>query len=88
MNKKTWEAVDGNPNNTGYRIFEGDQYIGFIGDSDQKTDAKANAQLIAAAPELLEALEAMVDMVRMDGFGSYQALDIADEAIKKARGEL
>lgn len=51
-------------------------------------DAKANAQLIAAAPELLEALEAMVDMVRMDGFGSYQALDMADEAIKKARGEL
>lgn len=48
----------------------------------------ADVDLIVAAPDLLEALEEMVDMVRMDGFGSYQALDIADKAIKKARGEL
>lgn len=54
-----------------------------------KHEREACGQLVPiSVEELLEALEAMVDMVRMDGFGSYQALDIADETIKKARGEL
>ena len=50
-------------------------------------DQKANARLIAAAPELLEALEAMVEMVEMNGLGKRYALDLAASAIKKARGE-
>jgi len=50
-------------------------------------DQKANARLIAAAPELLEALEAMVEMVEMNGLGKRYALDLAASAITKARGE-
>lgn len=48
---------------------------------------EANARLIAAAPELLEALESMVEMVEMNGFGKAYAMDIARAAIAKARGQ-
>jgi hypothetical protein len=48
---------------------------------------EANARLIAAAPELLEALESMVEMVEMNGFGKAYAMDIARAAIEKARGQ-
>ena len=50
-------------------------------------EAEDNAQLISAAPEILEALESMVDMVEMNGFLRDYAMEIAREAIKKARGE-
>lgn len=50
-------------------------------------NAEANASLIAAAPEMLEALEAMVEMVEMNGLGKRYALDLAASAIAKARGE-
>ena len=46
-----------------------------------------NAHLFAAAPEMLEALEAMVEMVEMNGLGKQYALDLAASAIRKARGE-
>jgi len=48
-------------------------------------DAKANAHLIAAAPELLAACEAFVAADNQDG-GSL-AYVMAMEAIKKAKGE-
>ena len=47
---------------------------------------RANAHHIAAAPEMLEALEAMVEMVEMNGLGKRYALDLAASAIRKARG--
>ena len=50
-------------------------------------DQKSNARLISAAPEILEALETMVEMVEMDRFLQDYAMEIAREAIKKARGE-
>ena len=50
-------------------------------------EAEDNAQLISAAPEILEALESMVDMVEMNRFIQDYAMEIAREAIKKARGE-
>jgi hypothetical protein len=52
---------------------------------DRET-ARANARLIAAAPELLEACQGLLDMItdnRLHGPGVYQASD----AIKKAKGE-
>jgi hypothetical protein len=51
--------------------------------------AKANKALIASAPELLEALEAMVsefDDNFSEGSTAWDALRKAKEAIKKARG--
>ncbi len=50
-------------------------------------EIEANASLIAGAPEMLEALEAMVEMVEMNGLGKRYALDLAASAIRKARGE-
>ena len=48
-------------------------------------DARANARLIAAAPELLEALCDLAESVRAAGItGPY--LDAADAAIAKATG--
>ena len=48
---------------------------------------EATARLIAAAPELLEALEMMLDMSEMGGFGKSAAEDTARAAIAKAKGE-
>ena len=50
---------------------------------DEKT-----AHQIKAIPDMLEALEAMVEMVEMNGLGKRYALDLAASAIKKARGEV
>lgn len=57
-------------------------------------DQEANARLIAAAPELLEALEKMVkqfgyEVVHKDGLvhDEHDAIQSATEAIRKAKGE-
>ena len=47
----------------------------------------ADARLIAAAPDLLEALETMLEMSQMGGFGKAYAEDVARAAIAKAKGE-
>ena len=50
--------------------------------------SEGDGDLISAAPEILEALESMVDMVEMNRFIQDYAMEIAREAIKKARGEV
>ena len=62
-----WQAKDKTPGCGGFFIFSGSRYIGFIGDSDLKTDSGANARLAAAAPELLKALEDCIDYGSMTG---------------------
>lgn len=47
----------------------------------------ANARLIAAAPELLEALQAMVRLHDSGDFGPVDPIDMAMAAIAKAKGE-
>jgi hypothetical protein len=49
---------------------------------DQNGDAKANARLIAAAPELLEALELL-----LFSRDNPVAIQQAQDTIKKAKGE-
>ena len=77
------------------RVFAGSRYIACIGGSDDTVDEqKANAHLIAASPELLEALEDVTD--RLDWLNSddnariMEATDKARSAIAKAkaRGEI
>lgn len=56
--------------------------------SDQKETAISNARLIAAAPELLEALKGICDeQDERQGYASYEAYDKARAAIAKALGE-
>ena len=47
----------------------------------------ANARLIAAAPELLEALENLLKVHEGEGGTQHNAADIARAAIAKAKGE-
>lgn len=57
---------------------------------DDRSEVEANALLIAAAPELLEALQAMVDVCEspdFDGAPSDAHMLQARAAIAKARGE-
>ena len=50
-------------------------------------DTEANARLIAAAPELLEALKAVLDNPYREGTASHERVkDIARAAIAKATG--
>ena len=52
-----WDAIDRrSKGDHGFSIFSGNQYIAHVGDSDFRTPVEANAALIAAAPEMLDAL--------------------------------
>lgn len=48
---------------------------------------EANARLIAAAPELLKALELLESMVLASGWKEQQCLAMARKAIAKAKGQ-
>ena len=48
----------------------------------------ANARLIAAAPELLEALEYLAGFEKNADWDGYKAVTMAKSAIAKARGAL
>jgi hypothetical protein len=58
--------------------------------SSTNDNAEANARLIAAAPEMLEALESLVKTTKDSGLGvfndEHDALQLAREAIRKAKG--
>ena len=53
-----------------------------------ETQMQANARLISAAPDMLEALEGLVASVRGVGPKDGKVLARADAAIAKARGEV
>ena len=63
------------------------QVVWCVDEEERSPDCEANAHLIAAAPELLEALEMMLEMSEMGGFGKAAAEDVARAAIAKAKGE-
>lgn len=69
----------------------GNDKSGFYPDEDE---GRANARLISAAPELLEALEGIANHYDMDGYGekawkdlALEMADLARAAIAKATGE-
>lgn len=49
--------------------------------------AEANARLIASAPEMLEALEAIIAQQDRNGRPTYEQVNSARAAIAKAKGE-
>ena len=81
--KGKWSAHDKRQQCNGFSIFAENQYVAFVGDSDDNTDCKANANLIAAAPEMYEMLDKLLR--------PYGREDVSDEEISKllakARGE-
>lgn len=83
-----WRCHDKRPNCSGYSIFGNDgQYIAFVGDSDQLSPIDANANLIAAAPELLSELIRLRNIVASYKQDSGDNLDITDAVIAKALGQ-
>ena len=73
-------------------IFTGDTIIAYYDTAAMeypKTDEenKANARLIAAAPDLLEAAIKVVKIQTTSGAGLAKAIDKLDKAIAKAKGK-
>lgn len=63
-----------------------------IADCDWQSgdEGKANARLIAAAPDLLQALESIITLCRQPGYGQPKLAAIqacANDAISRARGQ-
>lgn len=81
-----WEAgrADTRTESTVYGkwIYAGNMYLAMVQENSD-ADTMANARLIAAAPDLLAACEALYD----DQRGPLtEAMKMAEAAIKKARG--
>ena len=83
--------MDGESGEYGPGVYDSEAGVFAVIDGEPETVAQpyleADARLIAAAPEMLEALEAMVEMVEMNGLDKRYALDLAASAIRKVRGE-
>jgi hypothetical protein len=77
----------------GYRYISGPKHIGLaqvvwcMSYEERSPVCEANARLIAAAPELLEALENLLKVHEGEGGTQRHAGDIARAAIEKAKGE-
>jgi hypothetical protein len=61
-------------------------------DEDSDAEAQRNLHLLAAAPELLEALRLCLEQLEVCGHGEdcdycREAREVGEEAIRKARGE-
>jgi hypothetical protein len=82
-----WTAHDKRPHCHGFSIFAGNEFVAFVGDSDGRTDCASNARLIAAAPELLEALKDLLEWFDDESRSPRPApLKKARAAIAKAEG--
>lgn len=79
--------------NDGWQIAEVGHYPAFVGGEETELGAecrRANAHLVAAAPELYEALEALLEdgvWAGCDWIPSDGAKQKAEQALSKARGE-
>lgn len=90
--KGPWKAVKDSPLTYAIVIYSSDYDVVAVLDTDNPND-KANAQLVAAAPDLLEACEKALhviddlsqDILTEDNEFLSEIIDIK-EAIKKAKG--
>ena len=87
--KGPWEISRG-AQNYAFSIESGSKTIALVPHIPGKMVTKANAQLIAAVPELLEACERLLDDWHSDDANFYikepKHLELARQAIKKAKG--
>ena len=88
-----WEVVEMIDYNHGHKYVDGYRVQSVNGDPNEPVaemsgfeKAEANANLIAAAPDLLEALEDMTAWVKSVGCGCQRCIKSL-AAIAKARGE-
>lgn len=81
-------SLDGDRSFTSRPVASGNELVCYVAGpldlSDQPSECDANALLIAAAPEMLEALKAWVDEV--DGTFPFESLELTKAAIAKAEG--
>jgi len=86
--KQEWEINTKRCPNSGHESWTGMSVVFGCDDYPKmgKSVGEANARLIAAAPELLEALEEAVCALEVCG-KDYRATEIARAAIAKATGE-
>ena len=63
-------------------------YKGWYGEGQIGYPAVANAQLIASAPDLLDAAQTALECLEGGGFGKAYAEDVLRAAIRKAGGEV
>ena len=63
----------------------GNTWVAFMPDED-KEERMANARLMAAAPDLLDALESLLEQTRQ--YGHNAEITAAEAAIVKAKGEI
>ena len=81
-----WEVLGPSQNSRCRRVFAGDEYIGTVGGSDQSIDTIiANANLFAAAPDLLEELQRMIQGAEFFGWPATELSD-AKKAVARALG--
>ena len=86
--KGPWEELTPSDNIWPPRVFAGSEIIAMVDNSDMTQDEKiANARLIAAAPDMLEALLGMVRLAELDGVDDRIICHESRAAIAKATGE-
>ena len=95
MSKHTlgpWEASEGYPSDTWHVDMPSRGYSVVVSRAEEDWDmaveeVQANAHLIAAAPELLDALETLLLSTERDDMNfRVRAMEAAREAIAKAKG--
>lgn len=90
-----WDKAPWSDEFQSVRIFAGARIVGFSANSDMtREEIESNAEIMLCAPEMLEALEEIVSIIKIidsqEGLGiakkAWAELHTCETVIKKARG--